>query len=432
MKLTVIAIGILSTSLLLTSSFGNANTKQAVTISSELEQKVIEWRRDLHQNPELSNREFRTAKVIAAHLKALGLEVQTGIAYTGVVGVLRGGKPGPTVALRADMDALPVIEQTDVPFKSTAISKYRGKEVGVMHACGHDLHMAMLMGAAEKLSSMKAQVEGTVVFIFQPAEEGAPDNEEGGAELMLKEGLFTKHQPEAVFGINVWSAGTVGHIGYREGPLMASSDRFSITVKGIQTHGSRPWGGVDPIVAAGQIISNTQTIVSRQIDITKAPAVLSFGIVEGGVRNNIIPDEVYLEGTIRNFDMGNRAQIFEKLKTTTEMTAKATGAEAHVHIDEGYPVTVNDIQLTQKMLPTIKRVASEDKVQVNALVTGAEDFSFFALEVPGLFVFLGITPEGQDPVTAPSNHSPFFYADEKALKTGTELYVNWVIDYAAL
>jgi amidohydrolase len=432
MKLTVIAIGILSTSLLLTSSFGNANTKQAVTISSELEQKVIEWRRDLHQNPELSNREFRTAKVIAAHLKALGLEVQTGIAYTGVVGVLRGGKPGPTVALRADMDALPVIEQTDVPFKSTAISKYRGKEVGVMHACGHDLHMAMLMGAAEKLSSMKAQVEGTVVFIFQPAEEGAPDNEEGGAELMLKEGLFTKHQPEAVFGIHVWSAGTVGHIGYREGPLMASSDRFSITVKGIQTHGSRPWGGVDPIVAAGQIISNTQTIVSRQIDITKAPAVLSFGIVEGGVRNNIIPDEVYLEGTIRNFDMGNRAQIFEKLKTTTEMTAKATGAEAHVHIDEGYPVTVNDIQLTQKMLPTIKRVASEDKVQVNALVTGAEDFSFFALEVPGLFVFLGITPEGQDPVTAPSNHSPFFYADEKALKTGTELYVNWVIDYAAL
>jgi amidohydrolase len=432
MKLTVIAIGILSTSLLLTSSFGNANTKQAVTISSELEQKVIEWRRDLHQNPELSNREFRTAKVIAAHLKALGLEVQTGIAYTGVVGVLRGGKPGPTVALRADMDALPVIEQTDVPFKSTAISKYRGKEVGVMHACGHDLHMAMLMGAAEKLSSMKAQVEGTVVFIFQPAEEGAPDNEEGGAELMLKEGLFTKHQPEAVFGIHVWSAGTVGHIGYREGPLMASSDRFSITVKGIQTHGSRPWGGVDPIVAAGQIISNTQTIVSRQIDITKAPAVLSFGIVEGGVRNNIIPDEVYLEGTIRNFDIGNRAQIFEKLKTTTEMTAKATGAEAHVHIDEGYPVTVNDIQLTQKMLPTIKRVASEDKVQVNALVTGAEDFSFFALEVPGLFVFLGITPEGQDPVTAPSNHSPFFYADEKALKTGTELYVNWVIDYAAL
>jgi amidohydrolase len=393
---------------------------------------VIEWRRDLHQHPELSNREFRTAKVLAAHLEALGLEVQTGVAHTGVVGVLKGGKPGPTVALRADMDALPVVEQTDLAFKSIAKTEYRNKEVGVMHACGHDLHMAMLMGAAEKLTKIKEQIAGTVVFIFQPAEEGAPGNEEGGAELMLKEGVFTQHKPEAVFGIHVWSAGTVGHISYREGPLMASSDRFEITVKGQQTHGSRPWGGVDPIVAAGQIIGSVQTIVSRQVNITKAPAVVSFGIVEGGVRNNIIPDEVYLEGTIRNFDMDNRAQIFKNLKTTAEMTAKATGAEAHVHIDEGYPVTVNDIKLTQKMLPTIERVAGKDKVHISELVTGAEDFSFFALEVPGLFVFLGITPEGQNAVTAPSNHSPLFYADEKALKTGTELYVNWVIDYAKL
>jgi amidohydrolase len=393
---------------------------------------VIEWRRDLHQHPELSNREFRTAKVLAAHLEALGLEVQTGVAHTGVVGVLKGGKPGPTVALRADMDALPVVEQTDLAFKSIAKTEYRNKEVGVMHACGHDLHMAMLMGAAEKLTKIKEQIAGTVVFIFQPAEEGAPGNEEGGAELMLKEGVFTQHKPEAVFGIHVWSAGTVGHISYREGPLMASSDRFEITVKGQQTHGSRPWGGVDPIVAAGQIIGSVQTIVSRQVNITKAPAVVSFGIIEGGDRNNIIPDEVYLEGTIRNFDMDNRAQIFKNLKTTAEMTAKATGAEAHVHIDEGYPVTVNDIKLTQKMLPTIERVAGKDKVHISELVTGAEDFSFFALEVPGLFVFLGITPEGQNAVTAPSNHSPLFYADEKALKTGTELYVNWVIDYAKL
>ncbi|RZQ55540.1 amidohydrolase [Pseudidiomarina tainanensis] len=411
---------------------GAAQAQQPVKIGADLEQKVIEWRRDLHQHPELSNREFRTAKVITEHLKELGLEVQTGVAHTGVVGLLKGVKPGPTIALRADMDALPVTELTDVPFASKAVSEYRGKEVGVMHACGHDLHVAMLMGAAEKLTAMRDQLAGNVVFIFQPAEEGAPAGEEGGAELMLKEGLFKQYQPEAVFGIHVWSAGNTGEIGYREGPLMASSDRFEINVKGRQTHGSRPWGGVDPIVAAGQIISNTQSIVSRQVDITKAPAVVSFGIVEGGVRNNIIPDEVYLEGTIRNFDMDNRAQIFENLKATAEHTAKASGAEAHVHIDEGYPVTINNPELTRKMLPTMQRVAGADNVKVNALVTGAEDFSFYALEVPGLFVFLGITPEGQNPAEAPSNHSPYFYADEDALKTGTELYVNWVFDYAKL
>lgn len=401
-------------------------------ISAELEQKVIAWRRDLHQHPELSNREYRTAKVIAEHLQRLGLEVQTGVANTGVVAILQGGQPGPLVALRADMDALPVTEQTDVPFKSVAIGEYRGKEVGVMHACGHDMHVAMLMGAAEQLVAVREQIQGSVMFIFQPAEEGAPP-EEGvaGAELMLQQGLFAQQKPEAVFGIHVWSAGNTGVIGYREGPLMASSDRFEITVSGRQTHGSRPWGGVDPIVAAAQIIGATQTIVSRQIDITKAPAVVSFGIVEGGVRNNIIPDDVYLEGTIRNFDMDNRAAIFAQLKTTATMTAQASGANAHVHIDEGYPVTINDPELTRKMLPTMQRVAGADKVKVNALVTGAEDFSYYALETPGLFVFLGITPEGQDPLTAPSNHSPFFYADEAALKTGTELYVNWVLDYSA-
>lgn len=410
---------------------GSAFAQDPIRISAELEQQVIEWRRDLHQNPELSNREFRTSKVVAEHLRELGLEVQTEVAHTGVVGILKGGKPGPVIALRADMDALPVTEQTDVPFKSTATAEYRGEEVGVMHACGHDLHVAMLMGAAQQLAAMQEDIEGTVMFIFQPAEEGAPKGEEGGAELMLEEGLFAELKPDAVFGIHVWSAGTTGYIGYRSGPLMASSDRFEINVKGRQTHGSRPWGGVDPIVTAAQIIQNTQNIVSRQIDITKAPAVVSFGIVEGGVRNNIIPDDVYLEGTIRNFSMENRAQIFEKLKTTAEHTALSSGAEAHVHIDEGYPVTVNDPSLTEKMLPTMERVAGKDKVKVNALVTGAEDFSFYALEVPGLFVFLGITPEGQDPATAPSNHSPFFYADEAALKTGTEMYVNWVFDYAA-
>lgn len=398
-------------------------------ISAELEQKVIDWRRDFHQHPELSNREFRTAKKIEEHLNKLGLSVQTGIAHTGVVGLLKGALPGPTIALRADMDALPVLEQTDVPFKSLAKGEYRGEEVGVMHACGHDLHMAMLMGAAEQLSTMQDRLKGNVVFIFQPAEEGAPRGEEGGAELMLKEGLFERYKPEVVFGIHVWSAGTVGNVAYREGPLMASSDRFEITVKGQQTHGSRPWGGVDPIVAAGQIISNTQTLVSRRIDITKAPAVVSFGIVDGGVRNNIIPDEVYLEGTIRNFDMDNRRQIHKLLKSSTKSTAEATGASAHVHIDEGYPVTINNPALTKQMLPTIERVAGKDKVLVSSLVTGAEDFSYFALEVPGLFVFLGVTPEGQDPISAPSNHSPLFYADERALKIGTELYTNWIFDY---
>lgn len=400
-----------------------------IQISDQLEQRVIEWRRDLHQHPELSNREFRTAAFIAGHLRSLGLEVTTGIAHTGVVGILRGGKPGPNIALRADMDALPVFELTDVPFASRAVGEYRGREVPVMHACGHDTHVAMLMGAAEYLTSIQDQVAGNIMFIFQPAEEGAPPGEEGGAELMLAEGLFDLLKPEAVMGIHVWSAGNTGHIGYRKGPLMASSDRFEIRVIGEQTHGSRPWGGVDPIVVASQIINNVQTIVSRQINITRAPAVVSFGIVEGGVRNNIIPDEVYLEGTIRNFDMELRQTIFEKLRTTAEHTAAASGARVEVLIDEGYPVTINDPQLTARMLPTMERVVGRDKIYEADLVTGAEDFSFYALEVPGLFVFLGITPPDQDPATAPSNHSPHFYVDEDALRIGTELFINWALDY---
>lgn len=400
-----------------------------LTIDEELEQKVIAWRRDIHQHPELSNREFRTAALVAEHLRGLGIEVQTEIAHTGVVGMLQGGKPGPLIALRADMDALPVTEQTDVPFRSTVIGEYRGNEVGVMHACGHDLHVAMLMGAAEYLAQHREQIAGTVMFIFQPAEEGAPPGEEGGAELMLKEGLFAEHKPDAVFGIHVWGQAPVGTIGYRKGPLMASSDRFEIRVKGRQTHGSAPWAGVDPIVAAAQIINNVQTIVSRQINITKAPAVVSFGIVEGGVRNNIIPDEVYLEGTIRNFDMDIRQQIFRQLTQAAEASAHVTGATAEVTIDEGYPVTINSPELVAKMLPTTQRVAGETMVHESPLVTGAEDFSFYALEVPGMFVFLGVTPEGQDPAKAPANHSPFFYADESALRIGTELFINWVFDF---
>ncbi|MCH8492373.1 MAG: amidohydrolase [Idiomarina sp.] len=434
MKLTMIGLIALATHLFVGSSYAQPAadvSSSNATISNELEQRVIEWRRDIHQHPELSNREFRTAGVVAEHLRALGLEVTTEVAHTGVVGILRGGRPGPTIALRADMDALPVKEMTDVPFASTATGEYRGREVPVMHACGHDLHVAMLMGAAEYLAGVQEQLAGNVMFIFQPAEEGAPEGEEGGAELMLKEGLFDIAKPEAVLGIHVWSAGTTGHIGYRKGPLMASSDRFEIRVLGEQTHGSRPWGGVDPIVVASQIINNVQTIVSRQVDITKAPAVVSFGIVEGGVRNNIIPDEVYLEGTIRNFDMGIRSQIFEKLTTTAEMTAAASGAKAEVTIHEGYPVTVNDPELVARMMPTTERVVGRDKVYEADLVTGAEDFSFYAMEVPGMFVFLGITPPDQNPSTAPSNHSPYFYADEAALRVGTELFINWVLDYPA-
>jgi len=403
--------------------------KSVHSISEQLEQQVITWRRDIHQHPELSNREFRTAALVAEHLRSLDMEVQTEIAHTGVVGFLRGGKPGPTIALRADMDALPVKELTDVPFASQAMGEYRGREVPVMHACGHDLHVAMLLGAASHLAAHRDEIEGNVMFIFQPAEEGAPEGEEGGAELMLKEGLFAEHKPDAVLGIHVWSAGNTGVIGYRKGPLMASSDRFEITIKGEQTHGSRPWGGIDPIVTAAQVINNVQTIVSRQVDVTKAPAVVSFGIVEGGVRNNIIPDEVYLEGTIRNFDMGIRADIFQLLELTATHTAKAAGAEAHIHIHEGYPVTYNDPELVAHLLPLTQVVAGEQNVRENELVTGAEDFSFYAQEVPGMFVFLGITPHDQDPATAPSNHSPYFYADEDALRIGTELFINWVMHF---
>ncbi|MCX2836060.1 carboxypeptidase Ss1. Metallo peptidase. MEROPS family M20D [Microbulbifer thermotolerans] len=395
----------------------------------QTESKVIEWRRHLHQYPELGNREFKTAKYIEKHLRSLGMEVETGVAHTGVVALLKGGNPGPTVALRADMDALPVAEQVDIPFASKEKTEYNGEQVGVMHACGHDTHVAMLMGAAEVLAAMRDELNGNVLFVFQPAEEGAPDGEEGGAELMLKEGLFEKYKPQVAFGQHVTSTLPSGVIGYRSGPLMASSDEFRITVKGRQTHGSRPWGGVDPITAAAQIVMGTQTIVSRQIDISKEPAVVSFGKIAGGVRNNIIPDSVFLNGTIRNFDMDNRQQIFKKLKTTAERIAESSGAEAEVEILEGYPVTVNNPALTEQAVPVLKAVAGDKNVMEIPKITGAEDFSFFALEVPGFYYFLGVTPAGTDPATAASNHSPRFYVDETALKTGTEAITRLTLNY---
>lgn len=423
---------LLSTSLLLsaisTPAFASDINTELKSANKSVSEKVIKWCRHLHQYPELSNREFETAKYVAKHLRSLGLEVQTGVAHTGVVAKLKGGKKGPLIALRADMDALPVKEQVDLPFASTQTTEYKGNTVGVMHACGHDNHVAILMAAAESLVKIKDQLAGDILFIFQPAEEGAPDGEEGGAELMLKEGLF-KEKPEAVFGLHVTSSLNTGQIGFREGPLMASADKFTITVKGRQTHGSRPWNGVDPIVASSQIIMATQTIASRQVDVTKAPSVVSFGAINGGVRNNIIPDEVEMVGTIRTFDQEMRADIKKRLAKTAEMVAESGGAEAHVHIDHGYPVTVNDVELTKKMTPTLAGVVGKENLITTPLITGAEDFSYYALETPGMFFFLGVTPKGQDAVTAPSNHSPHFFADEKALQLGVNAMTQLVVDY---
>jgi len=413
---------------LMASMGANAELKPEKSLKN-VEQKVIQWRRDFHQNPELGNRETRTAGIVAKHLTSLGMEVETNVAYTGVVGILKGGKPGPTVMLRADMDALPVTEKVDLPFKSTKMTNYRGVDVGVMHACGHDTHVAMLMGTAEVLASMKGDLHGTVMFVFQPAEEGAPLGEEGGAELMLKEGIFKRHKPDVAFGLHITSGLPSGVIGYRSGPAMASSDRFEITVHGKQTHGSTPWNGVDPISSAAQIVSGVNHIVSRQINITKEPAIVSFGKISGGVRNNIIPEKVELVGTIRNFDMDNRAQIFKKITNTATHIAESSGAKADVEIFEGYPVTVNNPELTERMLPSLAKAAGKNNLVEMPKITGAEDFSFYAMEVPGLFVFLGGTPKDKDFRTAPSNHSPYFFADESSFKVGTAALTQLTLDY---
>lgn len=407
----------------------NPLTVPLAEAGDRIEPKVIEWRRWFHANPELSNQEFETAKKIAAELEAMGLEPELDYGGTGVVAVLEGGRPGPLVALRADMDALPVKEQVDLPFASKATGTYRGETVPVMHACGHDTHMAMLLGAARALVDTRERLPGSVMFIFQPAEEGVDDGSVAGAERMLAEGLFEGRKPAAVFGLHSFAQVPAGMVAYRSGPAMASADRFVIKVRGQQTHGSRPWGGIDPIVVSSQIVMAVQTIASRQVDVTKAPSVISFGIVNGGIRNNIIPDEVYLEGTIRNFDMGIREQIHAKLRKTAAAIADSVGATAEVTIDLGYPVTINDPALTKQMLPTIERVVGEGNLVEAPLVTGAEDFSYYAMEAPGLFLYLGGTPRDRDPGTAPSNHSPLFYFDESALKLGMNVLTNLVADY---
>lgn len=426
MKLPILASVLACSALFSQCAFAQ---KTQESLLKSVEGKVIEWRRDFHQNPELGNRETRTAKIVADHLQSLGMEVETNIAYTGVVGFLKGGKPGPTVMLRADMDALPVTEKVDLPFKSTKRTNYRGVEVGIMHACGHDTHVAMLMGAAEVLATMKDELHGNVMFVFQPAEEGAPEGEEGGAELMLKQGIFMKRKPDVAFGLHITASLPSGVLGYRSGPAMASADRFEITVNGVQSHGSTPWKGADPIAAAAQIVTGVNHIVSRQINTTKAPAVVSFGKISGGVRNNIIPEKVEMVGTIRNFDMENREQIFEKIKTTATHIAQASGATAEVEIFKGYPVTVNNPELTAQMVPSLASAAGQENLQVMNKIGGAEDFSFYALEVPGLFVFLGGTPRDKDPKKVAGNHSPYFFADESSFKVGTKALTQLTLDY---
>ena len=391
--------------------------------------KVVVWRRDIHQHPELSNRETRTAKLVADHLTSLGLEVRTGVAHTGVVGVLRGGKPGPVVALRADMDALPVTELVDLPFKSTVTTEFNGQTVGVMHACGHDNHVAMLMGAAEVLAGLKAQIPGTIKFIFQPAEEGAPRGERGGAGLMIEQGVLENPAPAAIFGLHVWP-GPVGGITYRSGPAMAASDQLFITVKGRQTHGAQPWGGVDPIVVSSQVILALQTIASRQINVTQVPAIITVGRIVGGNRGNIIPDSVMMEGTVRSFDEGMRADIKERIRRTVSSIAQSAGATATVDFGIGNnPVTFNDPALTARMLPTLQRVAGAASVSVGELSTPAEDFALYQQKIPGLFVFLGVVPKGQDPATAPRNHSPSFFVDEGVLPLGVRTLANLAVDW---
>ena len=398
--------------------------------AAAVEARVIAWRRDFHEHPELGNREFRTAGVVAEHLRALGMdEVRTGVAHTGVVGLLKGGRPGPVVALRADMDALPVTEQVDLPFASTARATWNDEPVGVMHACGHDCHTAILMGVAEVLAGQRANLRGSVKFIFQPAEEMPPEGEDGGAKMMIAEGALEKPTPQAIFGLHVTSRLPVGVIGYRPGPTMASSDKLKITVQGRQTHGAAPWLGVDPIVTAAQVVLGLQTIVSRQLNLTREPAVVTIGAIKGGVRENITPDSVEMRGTIRSFDEGMRDQIHASVTTMAESIAKGSRAGCTVCITKNYPVTVNDPALTQAMVPTLQRVNGAERVHLVDKVSGSEDFSFFQRLIPGLFFFVGVVPEGTEPDSVAPNHSPRFFVDEACLLPGVRALAHLACDY---
>jgi len=403
--------------------------KQVNESAKEIEGQVIEWRRDFHEHPELGNEEIRTAGKVAAHLRALGMEVTEGVAVTGVVGVLKGGKPGPTVALRADMDALPVTERTDVPFKSQVMTTYNGQESGVMHACGHDSHMAILMGVAEVLSGMQKDLKGNVKFIFQPSEEGLEDKsiDTWGAKQMVEEGVMT--DVDVIFGLHINSQTPAGVIKYKPGPAMAAVDELEITVNGKQAHGAYPWSSIDPIVTASQIVMGLQTVVSRNVKIIEIPAIVTIGAIHGGVRHNIIPETVDMIGTIRTYSQPQQELIHRRIREIGEYIAKSAGAEAEVSIKKMYPVTFNDIELTAKMQPTLERVAGKDNLWVHDPVTGAEDFSFYQLEKPGLFIFLGAMPVDSDPEEVPSHHTPDFYLDESGFVLGVRALSQLTVDY---
>jgi amidohydrolase len=409
---------------------GHAAESPAFVALEQAQPKLVQWRRDIHQHPELGEQETRTAKLVADHLRALGLTVRTGVGKTGVVAVLKGAKPGPRIALRADMDALPVTEQTNLPFASKVKAEYRGQPVGVMHACGHDAHVAILMGVAQALVAAKDELPGEVMFVFQPAEEGPPvAGEVFGAALMLQEGVFKEFKPDAVFGLHVWAGLPVGSVGYRSGPLMAAADEWSLVVKGKQTHGSRPWDGVDPITLGAQILLGTQSMIARQVNIATSPVVLTAGQFQAGVRFNIIPDEAKLVGTLRTFDPAVREDVIARFRRIANDYAHASEGTAELQVVNNAPATINQPALTQRVRPSLEKAVGAANVQEMSLVTVAEDFSQFANTVPGFYFFVGSTAKGIDPATAPINHSPQFLLDEQALETGSQAMLQVAWDY---
>ena len=398
-------------------------------LAREVESQVIDWRHWFHQNAELSNREFKTSKRIAEILREMGYKPQTNVAKTGVVAVLNGSKRGPVVALRADIDGLPIKERVDIPWASKMTGVYNGETVPVMHACGHDTHIGILLGVAKILKDMKDQIPGKVKFIFQPAEEGAPDGEEGGAELMVKEGVLKKPNVDAIFGLHIKSGLEVGQINIKSEGIMAAVNSFRIDIKGKQSHGSRPWNSVDPIVTASQMVNNLQTIVSRNMDLTNAPVVVTVGAIHGGVRSNIIPESVYMLGTIRTFDVSMKEQVHERIRKIVQMTAEANNASATIDINNGYPVTYNDPKLYNKMFPTFERIAGKENVNIIKAVTGAEDFSFFQQKVPGIYFFIGGIPKDFDPAKVADHHTPDFYVDDSGMLLGMKTMTALTLDY---